>query len=160
MEWEGNTYILVETTRYKDSERIEGCVLSYVMGVKRVEKSNDIIKVEGISNVSINSGSLPSISSLSTSVTTNSTGLVTMGGFDNEIESRFKMEQDKLTERSREMVEMGKKGNDELRKELKGEMMGMSDTIALQNAKQDEKMERMMGMMMQMMKATAENNER
>ena len=100
------------------------------------------------------------MSSLSISVTTNSTGMVTIGGYDGEIESRFKMEQDKLTERSREMVEMWKKGNDELRNELKGELKGMSDKIALQNAKQDEKMERMMEMMMQMMKTKAENNDR
>ena len=160
VEWEGNTYVLVETMRHKESEKIEGCVLSYVMGVKRVEKPNEIIKVEGTSNVSINSGNAPSMSSLSTSVTTNSTGMVTIGGFDGEMESRFKMEHEKMAERSREMVEMGKKGNDELRNELKGDMKGMSDKIDLQNAKQDVKLERMMEMMMHMMKAKAENNER
>ena len=125
-----------------------------------MEKSNEIIKVEGRSSISINSGSSPSMSSLSTSVTTNSTGMVTIGGFDGEMESRFKMEQDKMAERAREMVEMGKRGNDELRNELKGDMKGMSDKIDLQNAKQDEKLERMMEMMMHMMKAKAENNER
>ena len=86
--------------------------------------------------------------------------MVTIGGFDGEMESRFKMEQEKMAERSREMVEMGKKGNDELRNELKGDMKGMSDKIDLQSAKQDEKLERMMEMMMHLMKAKAENNER
>ena len=79
------------------------------------------------------------MSSLSTSVTTNSTGMVTIGGFDGEMESRFKMEQEKMAERAREMAEMGKRGNDELRNELKVDMKGMSDKIDLQSATQDEK---------------------
>ena len=132
-------------------------MVSYVMGVKRVETASEITRATGISNSSIMSGSQISMSSISMA-TTNSTGITEQGG-NEDMENRLKRELERMEGRSREMVEMEKKGKEDLREELKGELKGMSDKIAQQNAKQDEKLERMMGMMMQMMKATAENKE-
>jgi hypothetical protein len=103
--WEGNTYVLVETERNKESERVEGCTVSYVMGVKRVETANEVARATGIaSSSSSTSGSQISMSSLSMA-TTNSTGITEHRG-NEDMENRLKRELEMMEGRSREMIEI------------------------------------------------------
>ena len=159
---------MVETPRIKESEKVEGCLVSYVMGVKRTEaKMEELIAREGSIMSSVTTEGL---SSLTTSATNSIMGGSAMSGASDEIESRFKMEQERTTGLLRRMAETEKKGTEGLREEMKGEMKMMSDKMDEQNerqeklrkedsAKQNSTLGELRNMMMQMMQTKVATQE-
>ena len=131
--WEGNKYILVETRRSGESNKMEGCCMSYAMGIKRVEKRNVVGGVGGSEGdsgtISIRSEGMSSLSSSVVSMASRATI---------EEEENNKNDQIKTMKLIKGIVDNEREENKNMKNELKQELAGLARQMSEQSKAQEQ----------------------